>query len=152
MRERLSAMTQAAEVSAMQTALATTVRERMEKIDSMMGEPSALAVDDEVEEWKRKIEALSKPVTNGSSRAAASAEAPHVGGAGASLLNHRTAPPADERTRKQGGADTLPGRDEEVLSPGSQEIHRLVDDDAPRPVAEAFEGLEHRRAVWCCCT
>ena len=62
-RVRLSGLTQAAEVSALQVALAATVRERMERIDSIMGEPAASAAEDsEVEEWRRKIEALSKPV------------------------------------------------------------------------------------------
>ena len=62
-RARLSGLTQAAEVSALQVALAATVRERMERIDSIMGEPAASAAEDsEVEEWRRKIEALSKPV------------------------------------------------------------------------------------------
>jgi hypothetical protein len=62
-RARLSGLAQAAEVSALQVALAATVRERMERIDSIMGEPAASAAEDsEVEEWRRKIEALSKPV------------------------------------------------------------------------------------------
>ena len=62
-RARLSGLTQAAEVSALQVALAATVRERMERVDSIMGEPAASAAQDsEVEEWRRKIEALSKPV------------------------------------------------------------------------------------------
>ena len=39
------------------------MRERMERIESIMGEPAASAADDsEVEEWRRKIEALSKAV------------------------------------------------------------------------------------------
>ena len=62
-RARLSGLAQAAEVSALQVALAATVRERMERIDSIMGEPAASAAEDsEVEEWRRKIEALSKPL------------------------------------------------------------------------------------------
>ena len=138
MRAKLAAMTQAAEVSAMQTALATTVRERMEKIDSIMGEPrSTSAVDDEVEEWKRKIELLSKPVVSGA-----------AAGAGASLLQQV---PAASASSKGHGSSHETHRDE-VCSPGSQEIHRLVDDE--KPLAEALDGLEGRgvRAVWCCCT
>ena len=62
-RARLSGLAQAAEVATLQVALAATVRERMERIESIMGEPAASAADDsEVEEWRRKIEALSKPV------------------------------------------------------------------------------------------
>ena len=62
-RARLSGLAQAAEVSALQMALAATVRESMERIDSIQREPATSTTEDsEVEEWRRRIEALSKPV------------------------------------------------------------------------------------------
>ena len=63
MRAKVDALTHAAEASSLQTALAATVRERMEKIDSIMQADTSTEVDEEVEAWRRKIEELSQPVT-----------------------------------------------------------------------------------------
>tara|TARA_B110001452_G_scaffold150035_1_gene124850 strand:- start:918 stop:1328 length:411 start_codon:yes stop_codon:yes gene_type:complete len=63
MRAKVAALTHAAEASSLQTALAATVRERMEKIDSIMQADTSTDVDEEVEAWRRKIEELSQPVT-----------------------------------------------------------------------------------------
>lgn len=73
-RERLQAMTAMAEVSAMQNALALNIKSSMERIEqiqkSVDEDPASwsavsLDEDDEVAAWRRKIEALSGPVTSG---------------------------------------------------------------------------------------
>ena len=62
MRAKAQALTHAAEASSLQTALAANVRERMERIDSIMAMASP-EVDEEVEAWRCKIDELSQPVT-----------------------------------------------------------------------------------------
>ena len=73
-RERLQAMAAMAEVSAMQNALALNIKSSMERIEqiqkSVDEDPASwsavsLDEDDEVAAWRRKIEALSGPVTSG---------------------------------------------------------------------------------------
>ena len=64
LRAKMAALSEAAEVAEQQTSLAANVRQSMERIDAIMEKPATAEVDDEVEAWRRKIEALSQPVTD----------------------------------------------------------------------------------------
>lgn len=61
MREKMAAMAQMAEVSALQSRLAENIKSSMARIDKIMDDehPVESTEDDEVAAWRRKIEALS---------------------------------------------------------------------------------------------
>ena len=64
-RERMKAMSEMAEVSMLQTALASNIKNSMDRIERIMEQPSANLgpgqEDAEVAAWRRKIDELSRP-------------------------------------------------------------------------------------------
>lgn len=58
-QQRMAAM---AEVSALQNEAAANVASSMDRIDRLMNVPATAPADEEVDMWRRKIEALSSPV------------------------------------------------------------------------------------------
>lgn len=122
MRAKVDALTQAAEASSLQTALAANVRERMERIDSIMQAATSSEVDEEVEAWRRKIEELSQPVT-----AVAVESPPHDTAVAASdhALEVVTAPPgAVEHTRHASAPASAPASAAASAAASAQEPAR----------------------------